>query len=57
MGFSQELMAEELHLTRATLQRRVSALKKRLGLDSRVPLIVAAERLGFIPPGSSARLG
>jgi DNA-binding CsgD family transcriptional regulator len=46
-GYTQEQMAEALHLTRATLQRRVRAVKLRVGLDPRLPLIAAAERLGF----------
>jgi DNA-binding NarL/FixJ family response regulator len=52
-GYTQEQMATVLHLTRPTLQRRVQTVKRRVGLEPRLPLIVAAERLGF----SSGRKG
>jgi DNA-binding NarL/FixJ family response regulator len=54
LGYTQEQMEAELALSRATLQRRVRALKERLGLGTRQPLSVGAVRIGFLPPSDLA---
>lgn len=49
-GLSNAEMAAELHITESAVKSRVSQLTQKLGVDSRVQVLVRASELGLVRP-------
>jgi DNA-binding NarL/FixJ family response regulator len=47
-GLTDEAIAHRLDVSLPTVQRRLAHLKKRLAVDTRVAIVVAAMRRGWI---------
>ena len=49
-GLSNAEMAEELYITESAVKSRISQLTQKLGVDSRVQVLVRASELGLVRP-------
>jgi DNA-binding NarL/FixJ family response regulator len=47
-GLTDEAIANRLKVSLPTVQRRLTGLKKRLSVDTRIAIVVAAMRRGWI---------